>query len=274
MVSLKDRMMLIEFFEFPLNINFEGASIGLKFIETNRIILDGFKEYGIDCSARTITRFCYRTLKPLWKDKYKVKIPDKDISVSIPTDNELDDDEIDESPNEKQEVRESIIIQSLLAQIGSEMDMRIWIPKADRARVQKHWSKSEGVLLDSLPLNYNNAVMKTIENIDVLWLKGISILRAFEVEHTTSIYSGILRMADLLALLPNIDIKLHIVAPLTRREKVFEEIQRPIFSIFERRALRDLCTFISYDKVRELSEEKHLSYLSDGVIEEFEEAVE
>jgi hypothetical protein len=116
--------------------------------------------------------------------------------------------------------------------------------------------------------------MKTIENIDVLWLKGISILRAFEVEHTTSIYSGILRMADLLALLPNIDIKLHIVAPLTRREKVFEEIQRPIFSIFERRALRDLCTFISYDKVRELSEEKHLSYLSDGVIEEFEEAVE
>jgi hypothetical protein len=39
-----------------------------------------------------------------------------------------------------------------------------------------------------------------IERIDVLWLKGRSIKRAFEVEHTTSIYSGILRMADLLAL--------------------------------------------------------------------------
>jgi hypothetical protein len=36
------------------------------------------------------------------------------------------------------------------------------------------------------------------EQIEVLWLKGRAIQRAFEVEHTTSIYSGILRMADLL----------------------------------------------------------------------------
>jgi hypothetical protein len=38
-------------------------------------------------------------------------------------------------------------------------------------------------------------------------------VRAFEVEHTTAIYSGLLRMADLLSLVPNMDIKLHIVAP-------------------------------------------------------------
>jgi hypothetical protein len=131
-----------------------------------------------------------------------------------------------------------------------------------------------GDLMGSLPLNYNNAVMKTIENIDVIWLKGNSIIRAFEVEHTTSIYSGILRMADLLALLPNIDIKLHIVAPTTRREKVFEEIQRPIFSIIEGKALRDLCTFISYDKVKELSEEKHLGKLKESVVDDFAEVAE
>ena len=56
------------------------------------------------------------------------------------------------------------------------------------------------------------------------WLRGRAIVRAFEVEHTTSIYSGILRMADLLALQPNMNIKLHIVAPYTRRDKVFQEI--------------------------------------------------
>ena len=61
--------------------------------------------------------------------------------------------------------------------------------------------------------------MRTIEQIDVLWLKRAEIVRAFEVEHTTSIYSGILRMADLLAMQPNITIKLHIVAPASRREK-------------------------------------------------------
>jgi hypothetical protein len=42
--------------------------------------------------------------------------------------------------------------------------------------------------------------------------EGCSIVRAFEVEHTTSVYSGILRMADLLALQPNMDIKLQFVA--------------------------------------------------------------
>ena len=45
-----------------------------------------------------------------------------------------------------------------------------------------------------------------------------SIVRAFEVEHTTAVYSGLLRMADLLALQPNMDIRLHIVAPDERRD--------------------------------------------------------
>ena len=73
--------------------------------------------------------------------------------------------------------------------------------------------------LERLPLNYDDTTLRTIEQIDVLWLRGRSIVRAFEVEHTTSVYSGILRMADLLALQPNMDIKLHIVAPVAKREK-------------------------------------------------------
>ena len=73
--------------------------------------------------------------------------------------------------------------------------------------------------------------LKTIEQIDVLWLRKRSIVRAFEVEHTTSVYSGLLRMADLIALQPNMNIKLHIVAPVAKREKVFQEIRRPVFSL-------------------------------------------
>jgi type II restriction enzyme len=39
----------------------------------------------------------------------------------------------------------------------------------------------------------------SIRLIDVLWLEGaaISVAAAFEVEHSTSIYSGIVRMLDL-----------------------------------------------------------------------------
>ncbi len=95
------------------------------------------------------------------------------------------------------------------------------------------WKADENDLLEILPLNYDETTIKTIEQIDVLWLRRRAIVRAFEVEHTTSIYSGILRMADLLALQPNMNIKLHIVAPYARRDKVFQEIQRPVFSLLD-----------------------------------------
>lgn len=101
-----------------------------------------------------------------------------------------------------------------------------------------------------------------------------SIVRAFEVEHTTSIYSGILRMADLLALQPNMNIKLHIVAPPERRDKVFQEIRRPVFSLLDVAPLSERCTYLSYESVQELSKQKHLSHLSDSVLDEYAEEAE
>jgi hypothetical protein len=130
------------------------------------------------------------------------------------------------------------------------------------------------VLLEKLPISFDEVTIKTIERIDVLWIKRRSIVRAFEVEHTTSIYSGILRMADLVALQPKLDIQLHIVAPDDRRHEVSQEIQRPVFSLLEKGPLADYCTYISYDRLRELAQEKNLTFLSDKVIENYEEIVE
>jgi hypothetical protein len=200
----------------------------------------------------------------------RVRGVEKAVTVSVPEDNDSESGHI----RDESEVRESIKIQALLANVGEKMGFRIWIPKNDRSRVLKEWDPDHGSLIDILPLNYDEVTLKTIEQIDVLWLKRRSIVRAFEVEHTTSIYSGILRMADLLALQPNMDIKLHIVSPEERREKVFEEIQRPVFSLLERGALSEYCTFISYDSLRDLSHEKHLNHLTDDVIEDYEEIAE
>jgi hypothetical protein len=99
----------------------------------------------------------------------------------------------------------------------------------------------------------------TIEHIDVLWLKGRSIARAFEVEHSTAVYYGLLGMADLLALQPNINIRLHILAPEERREKVFHEMLRPVFSLLDRGPFSASCTFISYDSVGEIRSLEHLA---------------
>jgi len=96
-------------------------------------------------------------------------------------------------------------------------------------------------------------------------------VRAFEVEHTTSIYSGILRMADLLALQPNIDIRLHLVAPESRREKVLQELRRPVFALVGERRLAQSCTYLSYDAVREVAALPHLSHVQPSVLDEYEE---
>ncbi len=199
---------------------------------------------------------------------HTVRRADKTVSVSVPTDTE----ELSEpSDQAEHEVRESIRIQALIANIGSRMGHSIWVPKADRNRVLQESSSIEKSFLDRLPLNYDDVTLKTVEQIDVLWLRGRSIVRAFEVEHTTSIYSGILRMADLLALQPNMDIKLHLVAPASKREKVFHEIRRPVFSLLERGPLADSCTYLSYDSLQEISELKHLALLSDRVLDEYAE---
>ena len=201
---------------------------------------------------------------------HKVKRIDKTISVSVPQDNQ----EENGSQVNKSEVRKSIKIQALLAKIGSEMGMRIWIPRNDRTAVLQEWKDDSAAIIDTLPLNYDETTLKTIEQIDILWLKGRSIVRAFEVEHTTSIYSGILRMADLLALQPNMDIKLHIVAPEERRDKVFQELLRPVFSLLERAPLSEICTYLGYDSVIEISKERHLHHLSDSVLDEYAEQAE
>ncbi len=171
----------------------------------------------------------------------RIRRLDKTVAVSVPQDAEMD---LGVMPST--EAHESIKIQALLADIGAKMGLRIWIPRGDRSRVLAEWKGNHELLLEELPLNYDEITLRTIEQIDVLWLKRRAIVRAFEIEHTTSIYSGILRMADLLALQPNMDIKLHIVAPDERREAVFQQIRRPVFSLLERGPLSEICTFLSY----------------------------
>jgi hypothetical protein len=194
----------------------------------------------------------------------------KQVAVSIP-DNENENSGATPHQNTQ---RDSIKIQALLAEIGERMNLKIWVPRSDRQRVLEAWKPKMNCLLEILPLNYDDATLKTIENIDVLWIRGRSIVRAFEVEHTTSIYSGILRMADLMALQPNLNIAAHIIAPMERKEKVLQEISRPVFAFLEKGPLSEACTFVSYESVVELSKEKRLEYMTDAVLEEYAEYAE
>lgn len=145
-------------------------------------------------------------------------------------------------------------IQYLLLKFGSEMGLDVWVARND---LGKEFSgtvfKEIPRLRKELPRQFDDATNKTIENIDVLWLQGDAIVAAFEIEHTTSIYSGLLRMSDLVSMQPNIKINLYIVAPDERRDKVIEEINRPTFAKLKP-PLNKICKFIPYSKLKEVYE--------------------
>ena len=209
-----------------------------------------------------------RTVRTL-VGEVEVEVPDReDDNGDVPSDGIVE-------PPSTPDVRESIRVQAKVAQIGAAMGFHIWVPRNDKAKVLGEVPESaHEKFLDSLPLNYDDTTLRTVEQIDVIWLKGRSMARAFEVEHTTAIYSGLLRMADLLALQPNMDIRLHIVAPNDKRERVLREIRRPVFSLLERGPLYDQCSYMSYESVESLIAMPHLSYMSDTIIVEYEESAE
>lgn len=206
---------------------------------------------------------------------HKIKVGSKkEVTVSVPDDEE-EKTEVATTEEVATGKRESLRVQAKLAEIGEKLGMKIWLPRNDRVGVLENWKpKQDDILLEELPLVFDETTLKTIKNIDVLWIRRRSIVRAFEVEDKTSIYSGILRMADLLALQPMLDIQIHIVAPVNRRDEVFKQISRPVFSVMERGPLSELCSYVSYDSVYELSKERQLENMKDTIIDEFSEYLE
>ena len=165
-------------------------------------------------------------------------------------------------------------IQWLLLKLGSDMGFSVWVARNDRGRsFGAHRFAELPALKSSLPLQFDDATNRPIELIDVLWLDRNSIVAAFEIESTTSIYSGLLRMADLVAMQPNLNIPLFLVAPEERREKVFAEVNRPTFSRLDPR-LAETCRYISFDALRErLGKVKDfVRYLKPDFLEELSEA--
>jgi hypothetical protein len=142
-------------------------------------------------------------------------------------------------------------IQYHLLRLGIDMGLDVWVARNDRSKMwDGHVLGQMPRMLDEIPHQFNEATNRTIELIDVLWLRGNSIVAAFEVESTTVVYSGLLRMSDLLALQPNLNIKLYLVAPDDRRGKVEQEILRPTFSLKEK-PLHDICGFLPFSKLME-----------------------
>ncbi len=159
--------------------------------------------------------------------------------------NTVIDEQIEKSPTEHTE------IQWRLIRLGNKEHFDVWVPASDQQK-EYEGNKFKDFVIKTFQESID--VPPYIKNIDTVWKLGYSIKSAFEIEHSTSIYSGILRLSDLRALTPNSTYPLFIVANRERKNKVFEQLRRPTFSN-DYLALDKCVKFLSYDVIRKLDSE-------------------
>jgi hypothetical protein len=134
-----------------------------------------------------------------------------------------------EEGDETRSVREHVEIQHALVQLGRAHQYDVFVARNDRSESIDGTTLGEGCV-DTLPLRgLPEKAAELIEYIDVIWLDGDSIVKMFEVENSTQIYSGLLRMADFAASVPNLMVDLYVVVPESRAETAEQHLSRPSF---------------------------------------------
>ena len=137
-------------------------------------------------------------------------------------------------------------VQTLLSAIGTFKNYDIWIPPIDRTKLD--WSIAKEISQrEVLPSGFER-ISDILGEVDVVWLqKGSNEIKAlFEVEHTTPIYSGLLRFNDIHLVAPSLKARFSIVANNERRSLFIKQVNRPTF---QTSGLGDLCTFLEYTDV-------------------------
>lgn len=152
-------------------------------------------------------------------------------------------------------------MQALIADIAAAMGYQVWVPRSDQRAVSSLMQRAD-YLRNDLPFSFPATAQRVIEHIDVLWLSDSgTVVNAFEVEHTTSVASGLARFEDLLSVLPHV--KTFIVADEARSAKVARELGRPGLS----GRLVASCGFLTYESVIHLVARDDLAHLRPSILD-------
>jgi hypothetical protein len=167
------------------------------------------------------------------------------ITPSVTEQLELQDDPV----ISKRDASAHTKAQSELITLGKITGCSVWIASNDQGRTYSGKSLVADCLKKLPGMGLSDEAMRRISLIDVIWVSQNAPVCAFEVETSTLIYSGLLRMSDLLAVVPALNIQIFIVAPRERQNKVLAELSRPTF---RKIGLSEYCRYISSEDLSEL----------------------
>ncbi len=80
----------------------------------------------------------------------------------------------------------------------------------------------------------DEAIRKTVEGLDAVWLNGNDIVAAFVLEDGTGSFAGLRRLADLLALNPKLKSALYAVTMPGLRAGLLAELHRPLYRLLKK----------------------------------------
>jgi len=154
----------------------------------------------------------------------------------------------EETPSSEQADDYHLRNQYLLVKIGRMRNYDVWVAANDRGKSYQGKNLSD-LTLHELPYFAGPTVLRIARSIDVIWFKKQTAqpICFFEIEHSTAIYSGLLRLNDV-----KIDYPIpraFIVGPKERKKLFERQIERRTFMYSE---LSDVWQFLNYEDVNRL----------------------
>jgi hypothetical protein len=156
------------------------------------------------------------------------------------------EDEAAEACIDEKLLSDHIVMQYRLSRLGVKAGSKVWVPRNDQQRIRTEYR------FDDFEKEFSSGIdvpARYVENIDVVWKAEFRIDAAFEIENTTAIYSGLLRFSDLKIVAPNSNYPLFVVAPIAKRNRLIDQVNRPTF---RRLDFKGKVRFLPYEAVSEI----------------------
>lgn len=144
-------------------------------------------------------------------------------------------------------------MQALLADVGLAAGFDVWVPTNDRARVEAEIVRpglAQVWPAQALP----ESLDAVVRNIDVIWLQDGIVTHCYEVEHSTSVTTGIARIRDAQSRYLNFFIPGYIVGEGSKRRKYDHEVHRPSLDVTGTWSEMRPIAFIDQEHLRDIGE--------------------
>lgn len=136
-------------------------------------------------------------------------------------------------------------VQTLVAGIGHVKGYDVYVPDYDVGKLDWGLTKRFSVRRQ-IPEGFDQ-IRGILSEIDVVWIASgrNDIEGLYEIEHSTPLYSGLLRFNDVLLTNPRVT-RFSIVSNDARRDLFSRQVSRPTF---RKSGLAELCSFLEYANV-------------------------